>query len=177
MNIKIEKPTLDDAEIIAKYANNRKIWLNLTDTFPFPYKNSDAIAFLSIVNNENTEQVFKILKNGEFAGIIGLTPKTGVFSRNAEVGYWIAEPFWGQGICTEAVKQIVDFGFNSFMHLVRIYARVYHTNIGSMKVLEKSGFIKEAVIKREVFKADQFKDVHYYSISREYFDKMNDFKI
>jgi ribosomal-protein-alanine N-acetyltransferase len=63
------------------------------------------------------------------------------------------------------------------MHLERIYARVYHTNIGSMKVLEKNGFTKEAVIKHEAFKANEFKDVHYYSMTREEFGKMNDFKI
>ena len=70
---------------------------------------------------------------------------------SAEIGYWLAEPFWGQGIATEAVRQLVEYTFYYF-DIVRLYAEVFETNKASMRVLEKNGFYLEGVRRKAVFK-------------------------
>ncbi|MBN2893479.1 MAG: GNAT family N-acetyltransferase [Bacteroidales bacterium] len=169
MNIKLEIPTLGDAKIIAEYANNRNIWLNVTDSFPHPYFKENAIDFINIIQQQNPITTFKVLKDKKFVGFVGLMLKEGIYYKNAEIGYWIAEPFWRQGIATEAVNLILKFAFETFKEIEKIYAKVYHTNIGSMRALEKNGFKKEAIHKKEAFKAGEFKDLHFFSIFREDF--------
>ncbi len=165
--IKLEKIILYDASIIAKYANNMNIWKNVTDSFPCPYFIENAIDYINIVTKKKPIQDFKITKNNEFVGLISAGLKSNIYSKTAEIGYWLAEPFWGQGIMTQAVKMIVSQTFESFDFIEKITAKVYHTNIGSMRVLEKSGFHKEAILVKEAFKENEFKDIHYYALFRK----------
>ena len=67
------------------------------------------------------------------------------------MGYWLAEPFWGKGIITEAIKQMIDYGFKNF-DINRIFARPFGTNIASQKVLEKTGFKLEAKFEKTFYK-------------------------
>ena len=60
----------------------------------------------------------------------------------AILSYWIGETFWGKGIATEAVRRVIDFGFDQ-LQLVRIQTSVLVWNNASKRVLEKSGFLKE----------------------------------
>lgn len=57
----------------------------------------------------------------------------------AEIGYWIGKPFWNQGLMTEAVKPLVDFGFNE-LELNRIWISYFEGNLSSRRVAEKLGF-------------------------------------
>lgn len=164
MSLKLQKPLLVDTAIIAKYANNINIWLNVTDGFPFPYFEENAIEFVNHINSQKPQQVFKITKNNDFVGFIGITPKKSIYRKTAELGYWIAEPFWGKGFATQAVKKILEYAFITFKQVIKYYAKVYHTNKASMRVLEKNGFKKEAVLKKQVIKANEIKDLHYYSL-------------
>ena len=84
---------------------------------------------------------------------------------NAELGYWLAEPFWGKGIITKAIKQIVDFGFKTY-DITRIFARPFGTNIASQRVLEKSGFKFECKFEKTLLKNGEMLDELYYSIRR-----------
>ncbi|MFX6949463.1 GNAT family protein, partial [Acinetobacter baumannii] len=84
-------------------------------------------------------------------GGIGLILNSDVYIMSAEIGYWLAEPFWGQGIATEAVRQLVEYTFYYF-DIVRLYAEVFETNKASMRVLEKNGFYLEGVRRKAVFK-------------------------
>jgi len=77
MNLKVGKYVIrdwriDDAPSIAKYANNKKIWINLRDGFPYPYQLSDAENFLSKVAQQNPRTVFAIANDKEAIGSIGL---------------------------------------------------------------------------------------------------------
>lgn len=95
-----------------------------------------------------------------------LIPQYDVYRINAEIGYWIGEPYWGKGYATEAVRLLIKFAFEE-LDLLRIYAKIYEYNIGSMKVLEKTGFEKEAIIKSSVIKEGQIVDEHLYSIRKK----------
>ena len=81
-------------------------------------------------------------------------------------GYWLAEPFWGRGIVTEAVQAVVRHGFN-LLPLVRIEASAFASNPASARVLEKCGFTFEGVRRHNVVKDGQILDLLGYSILRE----------
>jgi len=92
---------LDDAESLAKHANNRKIWLALRDLFPHPYTIQDAHEFLQRAISEEPTTNFCIEVEGVAAGGIGSRLGQGVHRHTAEFGYWLGEKFWGRGIMTE----------------------------------------------------------------------------
>ncbi len=88
-----------------------------------------------------------------------------VRDRRAEIGYWLAVPAWGQGIATEAVRAIVDFGFRELV-LARIYAQVIAGNDSSIRVLEKIGMAREGVKRQHVRKGHRLHDVVLFGLLR-----------
>jgi RimJ/RimL family protein N-acetyltransferase len=95
--------------------------------------------------------------------MIGLHPQKDVYRLSAELGYWIGEPFWGNGIATKAVELILKYGFET-LNLNRIYAGVFEHNIASMRVLEKCDFVKEGIAKQAVIKNNKVIDEHKFAI-------------
>ena len=133
---------LDDAESLAKHANNRKIWLALRDLFPHPYTIQDAHEFLQRAISEEPTTNFCIEVEGVAAGGIGRRLGQDVHRHTAEFGYWLGEKFWGRGIMTEKVTAFIDFCFHN-LPLRRIYAEPFANNAASARVLEKAGFAFE----------------------------------
>jgi RimJ/RimL family protein N-acetyltransferase len=74
-----------------------------------------------------------------------------VYRKTAEIGYFLGEPYWNKGIMTTAVNMITEFGFNE-LGFARIHTGVYEYNAASQKVLEKCGYIKESIFRKNVFK-------------------------
>ncbi len=153
--IKLRPFDLSDRKRLAELANNKKIWDNLRDAMPHPYLEKDAENFIAKCLSKNPMTFFAVECDGELVGSIALVPKTDVYRKSAEIGYWIGEPYWGKGIATKAISLIVEFGFKD-LDIVRIYTGVYDYNLASQKVLEKNGFQKEAVFKKAVFKMGSF---------------------
>ena len=90
-----------DAESIARHANNRKIWINLRDAFPHPYTLQDAREFIRVTRSHAPETTFAITVDDEAVGSIGFVLHRDVERVSAEIGYWLAEPFWASyGTCT-----------------------------------------------------------------------------
>ncbi|OCA91005.1 GCN5 family acetyltransferase [Bacillus sp. FJAT-27225] len=87
---------------------------------------------------------------------------------SAEIGYVIAPQYWGKGICTEAAKVIMQFGFEQ-MELVRIQARCFAENIGSARVMEKAGMSFEGINRKAMFTKGKHRDLKVYSILQEEF--------
>lgn len=157
--------TLDDIPSFAKYANNLNVSRFLTDRFPFPYTEADAKGFIEMATSDPQKFIFCIEKNNEAIGGIGLHPQIDIRRKNAMLAYWLAEPYWGRGIMTEAIEKIVAFGFET-MDIHRIYAQVFHTNIASQRVLEKSGFTLEAKFEKAIIKNNELLDEWIYAIRR-----------
>jgi len=153
---------MEDASSIAKYANNRKIWMNLRDAFPHPYSIEDAELFISRAIDSSPKTLFAIATQSEAIGSIGLMIGNDVHRFTAEMGYWLAEPFWGKGIMTQAVKTLTSHGIE-VLKLHRIHAEPYTTNAASARVLEKAGFTCEGVLRLNVFKDGQILDQFLYS--------------
>ncbi len=153
---------MEDAPSIAKYANNRKVWMHLRDAFPHPYSLQDANAFISRVIESSPITVFAIATQSEAIGSIGLMPGKDVHRYTAEMGYWLAEPFWGKGIMTQAVKSLTDYAIKD-LKMLRIFAEPYTINPASVRVLEKAGFICEGILRSNAFKDGKVLDQFLYS--------------
>lgn len=144
-------------------ANDRNIWRNMRDLFPHPYTVAHAHAFIERQQlPERTERVFAIEVDGQFAGATGVHPLTDVYSRGAELGYWLGAPFHGRGVATTAVAAMTTFAFE-VMKLERLQANVFEWNPASARVLEKNGFVREAVQRKSVFKDGQLIDAFLYA--------------
>lgn len=165
MNFILRPWQLSDIESLAKYANNKDLTSFLTNRFPVPYTENDAKNFIEIALNDSTMVKYAIEINGEAVGGIEFYPQADVLCKNIEIGYWIGEPFWGKGIMTEVVKQIIPIGFERF-DVTRIYAKAFGENIGSQKVLENAGFKLEARFEKIIFKYDTFQDELIYGVRR-----------
>ena len=153
---------LDDAESLARHANNRKVWLAVRDLFPHPYTIQDANEFLQRTVSEQPAMKFCIEIEGEAVGGIGVHPVQDVHRHTATVGYWLGEEFWGRGIMTEAVTAVTDFCFQNFP-LRRISAEVFANNPASARVLEKTGFTFEGRLENDVLKDGKLLDSLLYA--------------
>jgi len=161
----LKKLDLADALIFALHANNYNVWVNLTDRFPHPYTEENAKDFIKMTIAHQPTQIRGIYIGDEPIGAIGLHPLEDVFKNNIELGYWIAEPYWGKGIMTKAIGQTVEYAFSNF-DINRIFARPFGRNIGSIKALEKNGFQLEATLPKTIFKDGKFEDELIYAIRK-----------
>src|ERR1041385_6489097 len=142
MNFSLRPFRDSDLENFLLHSNNFEVAKNLTDKFPYPMTLEFAKNTIEFAAKDNPTRRFAIDVNGELVGAIGIHPKEDIERKNAELGYWLAEKYWGKGIMTNAIKQMVEYGFKNF-DVDRIFARPFGTNIASQKVLEKAGFIFE----------------------------------
>lgn len=156
----------NDAQALARYANNRAIARNLRNMFPHPYLISDAHNWIAIVMQQSPQADFAIASPTELIGSIGLKFQTDVNHRSAEIGYWLGEPFWGRGIATAALKALSEYAFVEH-DLVRLYAHVYEWNPASARVLEKAGYSLEGRLRKNVSKDGQIIDELLYAKIRE----------
>ena len=156
---------IEDASSLQRHANNKAIANFMTDSFPHPYTLENAIAFIEFANAKNPTHIFAIDLKGEPIGGIGLHPKQDIERMNAELGYWIAESYWGKGYMTEAIQKIIPIGFSIFP-IHRIYARPFGSNKASQKVLEKCGFTLEAKISSSLLKNNVVEDELIYAIRK-----------
>lgn len=165
MDFILRKWKMEDAADFAHYANNQKIADNLRNGFPYPYTLQDAKSFVeSCVSNDETKQICRAIEvNNHVVGSIGIFLGSDIYGRSAEIGYWLAEEFWGMGIMSAAVKQICKEAFERF-DIVRIFAEPLVHNIGSRKVLENAGFSIEGIMKNGVYKNGKIFDYCMYAL-------------
>jgi len=161
-NIILRELYESDTNVLARLANNRKIWDNVRDVLPSPYSIDDAIYFINLSQKENSQTTFAIEYKKEFCGVIGLVGQSDVYKKTAEIGYWIGEPYWNKGIATTSVKLLTEYGFGQ-LDFIRIHTGVFEYNIGSMKVLTKNGFTKDGIFKKSILKNGQIFDEHRFS--------------
>ena len=161
-----------DINSLIKYANNWNIAKNLTNQCPHPYTIQDGKAFIEYATKDEPIHIFAIEVNQEAVGGIGIHPQSDIFIKNAEIGYWLGEPFWGHGIVSKAIKQIIQFGFSTF-DIERIFARPYGTNFASQKILEKNNFLLEGRYNNILYKNGEYLDELIYAIRRSNWENTN----
>jgi RimJ/RimL family protein N-acetyltransferase len=157
----------DDLPSLIKYGDNWNIAKNLSNLFPHPYTEDAGKAFIRFANADKPIHTFAIEVNGEAVGGIGIHPQTDIMEKNAELGYWLGEPFWGKGIVSGAVRQILNFAFDTYQ-IDRVYATVFRANIASQRLLEKNGFRLEANIEKLFWKKGEYHDGLIYAVRRDH---------
>ncbi len=160
--VTIRKFRLSDKHRMAEISNNEKIAANLRDAFPSPYTVADAVRYITACRRQKQCLNFAIEYEDEYVGNIGLTRQDDVYRISAELGYFIGEPWWNRGIATRAVNLICDYGFGE-LGLIRIYSGVISYNTASRRVLEKCGFVQEAVLRSALIKNGKIYDEYRYA--------------
>ena len=131
-----------DAEALFKYASDPDVGPRAG--WP-PHKSIDES--LEIIRNVFSGEgmwAVELKGSSEAIGCVGYLPadcsNLDIEEGQCEVGYWIAKPYWGKGICTEAMRAVVEYCFNVKGFTV-LWGDYFPENPASEKVMEKCGFI------------------------------------
>lgn len=165
MTCKIRKWKLTDASDLSAALSNTKIQDNLRDGLPYPYTEQDGIDYISAMlsADENETFAFAITVDDKVIGSIGVFRQENIHRLTAELGYYIAEEYWGKGIMTDAVKQICKYVFEK-SDIIRIYAEPFAHNTASCRVLEKAGFQFEGTLRNNAVKNGKIIHMKMYSL-------------
>ena len=168
MEYSLRKWSMEDAEDLARALSNEKILNNLRDGLPYPYTKKDAEAYIGamLASGENDTFAYAICCDDRAIGSIGAFRQGNIHSRTAELGYYLAEEYWGAGVMTWAVRELCGRIFEQ-TDILRIFAEPFAYNSGSRRVLEKAGFHKEGVLKNNAVKNGKVLDMVMYSLTRE----------
>ena len=162
----LRKLLYSDREAIFEYAQNENVAKHV---IWYPHREMvDTIAFLNLVYdsyNKNKAAPWGIQFKGDdkIIGTAGFV-SWNYEKKSAEIGFALAENQWSKGIITEAVKKIIEFGFEK-MELGTITSRCKPENIGSAKVLEKCGFEYEGTIENQMYIKGKFENMRMYSMN------------
>lgn len=168
MTCKIRKWELTDAKDLAAAISNEKVQDNLRDGLPYPYTEQNGMEFISAMLSANEEETFAfaITVDDRVVGSIGVFRQGNIHRQTAELGYYIAEEYWGRGIMTDAVRQICAYVFDK-SDIIRIYAEPFAYNMASCRVLEKAGFQYEGTLRSNAVKKGRVIDMKMYSLLKE----------
>ncbi|KAK9137383.1 hypothetical protein Sjap_007977 [Stephania japonica] len=97
-------------------------------------------------------------------GAISVGPFEGIDRCRAELGYLLASEYWGRGVATAAVRMVASEIFEEWRHLERLEALVDVENGGSMRVLEKAGFVREGLLRRYCVLKGRTRDMVMFSM-------------
>lgn len=156
---------MSDLDSIVKHANNFNVARFMSDRFPHPYTADDGKDFIALATADDPIHMFAIEIDEEAVGGIGIHPQGDIHRKNAELGYWLAEEYWGRGIITSAINEIVQWTFKTY-DINRIFARPFGINIASQRVLEKAGFTLEGRFEKTLFKNSEYLDELIYAVRR-----------
>ena len=140
---------LKDAEDIVENLNDINVSRYLS-IVPYPYNLKDAKKFIKIAQKSRNFFAIVLKSSRKLAGTINLM-NVDSYVKRADIGYWLGEKHWGQGIATEALPAIVKFAFSK-LKLVRLQATVAIKNKSSVKLMRKAGFKKEG-LRRKALRA------------------------
>ena len=141
-----------------------------TLNIPHPYSETDADWWIQ-KRIEHTKRLgrevtFAIrFAQDKLIGVVGADSLEPGITHTAEIGYWLARPFWGQGIMTDAVRAYIEHAFGE-LQLLRLTAHVLEFNAGSARVLEKNGFKLEGSLRKHFRKDEQLLDARFYGLLR-----------
>jgi [ribosomal protein S5]-alanine N-acetyltransferase len=159
-----------DQEACVQHLNEKEIY-DRTLRIPFPYTAANFLTWFDIVEKATREHgrpVHWAIRNeqGFLIGGCGFMGLQIGQSHQAEIGYWLAKPYWGQGIMTAVVRKACEVAFAEF-GLVKIVAHVFAENAASARVLEKCGFVQEGYLRKHHLKDGKFLDAKLLALLKE----------
>ncbi len=156
---------LGDVEDTLAYARDPE-WSRYLRALPRPYEREHAEQFVArqILLDRVTHPAWAVTLRGSVIG--GLNLRFNFEHRSAEIGYSVARAQWGKGICTEAARAVIDAAFRTHPELNRVHARADAENLGSQRVMEKIGMVKEGVLRLNRVERGEAFDEAWFSILR-----------
>jgi [ribosomal protein S5]-alanine N-acetyltransferase len=149
----------DAANIVDNISDERVLrWLR--NRVPNPYTLEHAQVFIRDIAPQR--ETFAVLHAGHLVGVIGADPQQDVYAHNMEVGYWFGVSHWGKGLASTAIAMLVEHIANACPNVLRLEACVFEGNEASARVLEKNGFVREAVRRQRVAKLGKLLDEWCY---------------
>jgi len=141
--LRFRHPNMSDTRPISRYAGDYDI-AKMTSSVPHPYPEMAVEMWvlartIACSTSDNNHMIME-LKTDDGFEVCGMA---GLFKRNPasdwEIGYWVAKPFWGKGLATEAGQALIDYACKKHK-ASRVVAGHFHDNPASGRVLEKLGF-------------------------------------
>ncbi|WP_313259626.1 GNAT family N-acetyltransferase [Lacrimispora sp.] len=168
MECKIREWQIKDAENLALAINNKKVQDNLREGIPYPYTVEDAKEYITsmLSADKDVTYAFAITVDDKAIGSIGVFRCNNIHFRTAEMGYYIAESYWGKGIGTSAVKQTCRYIFEN-TDILRIFAEPFACNTASCRILEKAGFQCEGILRKNAIKNEVILNMKMYAMIKE----------
>ena len=159
-----------DKAVLVECLAEREIY-ERTLRLPYPYTEADADAWfariLPTAERPGRPGIWAVRAAGGrligACGLEGLGESDPWRSHRAEIGYWLAKPFWGRGVMTAVVGVVCAHGFAEH-RLVKITANVFDSNAASARVLEKNGFVQEGFLRKHYLKDGRYLDVRAYAL-------------
>ena len=130
-----------DAEALFKYASDPDVGPRAG--WPAHKSVEESREIIRTFFHNDTTWAIVLKETGEAIGCMGYytheTSNIPIGENDCEVGYWIGKPYWNKGICTEALKLMLDYCIHE-KHFENIWADHFTGNPASGKVMEKCGF-------------------------------------
>ncbi len=154
-----------DAPALAEHADNPKVWRHMSDRFPHPYTLAIAEDWVRQGHIDFGGDNWAIALENQAVGGCGIHQEEGQFRCNAEIGYWLAERYWGRGVVTRVARALTERAFGD-SETMRVFAPIHADNAASMRVVEKCGFIREGVLRQSAIKSGRVIDRVLYATHR-----------
>ena len=140
----------DDVTALVVACNDREItrWIPV---IPSPYTEADAVAFVRGEVGSAPEHSFAIARGHDLVGAIGLA--VNAMNYRGRIGYWIAAPARGHGLCTRALRGLSRWALED-LELRRLELITDPDNVASQRVAEKVGFQREGVLRSHLLHPD-----------------------
>lgn len=152
----------EDVEFLQRTLNDPRVRAGIAASDPI---NRSTEREWAESQGDTDDAHFLVCVEGDPVGEIGLKPPNEVWG-TAEVGYMIAPDEWKNGYATDAVTAVCGYAFEE-RRLNKVYATTYATNPASGRVLEKTGFTKEGVLRKEGFVEGNHVDMYRYGLLAE----------
>ncbi|NLG52550.1 MAG: GNAT family N-acetyltransferase [Clostridiales bacterium] len=168
MDCVIREWRTDDKAGLAGILNNKNILNNLRDGLPYPYTEKDAKEYIKSMLSADKSKTFAfaITVRDKVIGSIGIFRWGNIHYRTAEMGYYIGEPYWGNGYATSAVRQACKYVVEN-SDIIRIFAEPFARNVSSCRVLEKAGFRYEGTLYSNAVKNGEILDMKMYALIKD----------
>ena len=156
--------SLVDVEDVLLYASDPE-WARFLPV-PQPYTRADAEKFVAgqLLRDRKSRLCWAIEHAGSVIG--GINIGFDFDNRVGEMGYSIARRFWGKGLTTEAAGAVIDESFSVYPDLNRIRASADERNVGSLRVMEKLGMVREGVLRQDIYLRGEFKNMVWCGLLR-----------
>lgn len=161
----LNQPTVKDIPQLLEIMKN-PIYSKHTTNIPYPYTEDSGLFWIELAEQGLCDQkayIFAIRFKDSPALIGGIGLGLDITNNKAELGYWLAEPFWNQGLITEAAHAIIQFGFDT-LKLHKIFASYFSFNEASGRIMQKIGMQKEGELRAHTLKSETYIDHVFYGI-------------